>query len=132
MADKRQVARLPEAESLDDPLTELGRALVAQIGHDEPGVAGGAAPFFGEDSRLSLDLRDLIRDDNGEVVLYNDSGLRAIGLNTDAHVVARGHAEAHVTASGEDVSGFQYLTFDDGLTLYYQEGLDVQVQAAGA
>lgn len=128
MAEKRQVASTHE---VNDPLTELGRALVAQVEHDQPATAS-AGMLVRADSHLSLDLRDLIRDDNGEVVLYNDSGLRAIGLSTDSQVVARGHANAHVTASGEDVSGFQYLTFDDGLTLYYQEGLDVEVLMAGA
>jgi hypothetical protein len=128
MEEKRQVASTHEA---NDPLTELGRALVAQVNHDQP-LSAGEGMFVRADSRVSLDARDLIRDGNGEVVLYNDSGLRAIGLNTDSQVVARGQAEAHVTASGEDVSGFQYLTFDNGLTLYYQDGLDVEVLAVSA
>lgn len=75
-----------------------------------------------------LALADLIGDDNGEIVLFNDSGLRSLALQTDAAVVANGRAQKHVTASGEDVSGFKFLRFDNGLTLYYEEGLDLVLQ----
>ena len=37
----------------------------------------------------------------------------------------RGRPAKHVTASGEDVSGFKYVTFDNGVTLYFPEGLDL-------
>jgi hypothetical protein len=36
-----------------------------------------------------------------------------------------------VTASGEDVSGFNFVTFDNGVTLYYPEGLDLILQRDG-
>ena len=38
-------------------------------------------------------------------------------------MVANGRAQAHVTATGEDVSGFKFVRFDNGLTLYFEEGL---------
>ena len=75
-----------------------------------------------------LALDDLMRDQNGEVVLFNDSGLRALALSTDLPVIEDGEAGRHVTAAGEDVSGFRYLLFANGLRLYFQPGLDVLVQ----
>ena len=82
-------------------------------------------------AEVELDLADLVADANGAVVFCNDSGFRNLAIRTDSKVVANGQAEAHVTAAGEDVSGFQYLTFDNGLTLFYEEGLHAFV-ASGA
>lgn len=81
-----------------------------------PGEAAGPAV---------LALSDLISDANGEVVLFNDSGLRSLAVSADAAVVDRGETSRHVTATGEDVTGFNYLAFDNGLTLYYQSSLDL-------
>ncbi|HEX2529366.1 MAG TPA: hypothetical protein VHL31_24120 [Geminicoccus sp.] len=85
---------------------------------------------FGEPPEVELALSDLMQDAGGEIVLYNDSGLRALGLVADAPVVSEGDASAHVTASGDDVTGFKYVSFANGLTLYYQDGLDLIVRSA--
>lgn len=85
-----------------------------------PEEAGLAEP-----AEVVLALSDLILDANREVVLFNDSGLRSIAVEADAAVVAEGQAGRHVTAAGEDVSGFRYLAFDSGLKLYYQPGLNL-------
>ena len=76
---------------------------------------------------LMLALADLMGDSNGEVVLFNDSGLRALSLelSTDVVIVEEGRAGRNVTAAGEDVSGFRYLRFDNGLKLYHQPELDL-------
>lgn len=79
----------------------------------------------GEKPPIVLALADLIQDENGEVVLFNDSGLRSLGISTDAGVTAEGEVGYYVTAAGEDVTGFRYLTFDNGLKLFYQPGLDL-------
>jgi hypothetical protein len=79
---------------------------------------------------VELALSDLVQDAGGEVVLYNDSGLRALGLVADEAVVGAGEAGAHVTASGADVTGFKFVSFANGLTLYYQDGLDLIVRPA--
>ena len=57
-----------------------------------------------------LALDDLVQDENGEVVLFNDSGLAGAGgqHGHDRDRGGRGRA-AHVTAAGEDVSGFRYI-----------------------
>ena len=86
----------------------------------------------GISAEIELSLSDLIGDERGEVVLFNDSGFHTLALRTEARVVDRGFVQRHVTAGGDDVSGFRYLTFENGLTLYYQEGVDLIVQAAAA
>ncbi|HMR29788.1 MAG TPA: hypothetical protein PKA13_04740 [Geminicoccaceae bacterium] len=105
------------------------------IQDEMPGLlsAGEADPHADQaDDLLTLRLEDLLQDDNGEVVLFNDSGLRALAVATDAGIVAEGSSGHHVTAAGEDVSGFHYVTFDTGLTLYYQNGLEVIVRGEPA
>ena len=83
-------------------------------------------------AEFELALSDLIGDERGEVVLFNDSGFRTLALRTETVVTAQGRAGRHVTAGGEDVSGFRYLTFETGLTLYYQEDIDLIVWSPGA
>jgi hypothetical protein len=90
-----------------------------------PAATGALQQEHGEDPPLILALADLMRDQNGEVVLFNDSGLRALALSTDVPVVAEGEAGRHQTAAGEDVSGFRYVTFEGGLKLFYQPGLEL-------
>lgn len=79
----------------------------------------------GDEPPLMLALSDLVHDQDGEVVLFNDSGLRALAVSTDVPVIAEGEAGRHRTAAGEDVSGFRYVAFEGGLKLYYQPGLDL-------
>ena len=83
-------------------------------------------------AEVELALADLVGDDNGEIVFCNDSGFRSLALQTDSRIIADGRAKAHVTAAGEDVSGFKYATFDNGLTLFYEEGLHLIVSSAEA
>lgn len=74
---------------------------------------------------IVLDLADLVRDENGEVVLFNDSGLRSLSVSTAARLADEGVAGNHVTAAGDDVSGFRYFLFDDGLRLYFAPDLEL-------
>lgn len=87
---------------------------------DAPPVMRAPAP-----SGVELTLADLVSDDNGEIVFFNDSGFRTLSIETDATVVSRGQTTEHHTATGENVSGFHYVTFENGLTLYFEEGLDL-------
>ena len=93
-------------------------------------VAGVGSADHDDDPALELSLGDLVQDAGGEVVLYNDSGLRALGLIAETPIVGEGEAQAHVTASGDDVTGFKYVSFANGMTLYYQDGLDLVVRAS--
>jgi hypothetical protein len=89
----------------------------------DPVDAGGL-----DAAEVALAMSDLIADDQGEVVLFNDSDLRRLVVTTDAEVVAEGRSGAHRTSAGEDVDGFSFVTFDNGVTLYYQAGLDLAVR----
>ncbi len=109
--------RAPETAPADWPLAEAAtlEGLLA-----DPG-----------DETVTLALSDLVHDGNGEIVLFNDSNLRRLALVTDAAELARGQAPHHVTAAGEDVTGFAYVTFENGVTLYYEPQLELIVRAAG-
>jgi hypothetical protein len=106
---------------------DLPRAMVDLARGDEAGSGDNASETG---AGVELALSDLVGDANGEVVIFNDSGLRTMLLRTDAAVVAEGEAAKHVTAGGEDVSGFKYVTFDNGVTLYFPDGLDLILQSA--
>ncbi len=84
------------------------------------------------DAEVELALADLVGDANGEIVFFNDSGFRSLAIRTDRLVVADGQAGAHVTAAGDDVSGFQFVRFDNGLTLYFETGLHLVLPVAAA
>ena len=71
------------------------------------------------------------RAPTGVGVDYNDSGFRTMAIRTDAAVIADGRVGRHVTANGDDVRGFNYVTFDNGVTLYYPDGLDLMVEPGG-
>ena len=64
---------------------ELERKLAA-LARQPVVVRGGEAAA--EPADVELAMADLISDDNGEIVLFNDSGLRSLILRTDAAVVA--------------------------------------------
>jgi len=78
-------------------------------------------------AEVELDMADLVGDHNGEIVFCNDSGFRSLAIRTDLRIVADGQAEAHVTAAGDDVSGFKFVKFENGVTLFYEEGLQLIV-----
>lgn len=112
-------ANPPEKRS---SLADLARDIVG-LEDDKP--AYPSAPSVKAESEVELALEDLISDDNGEIVFFNDGGFRTLSITTGSSVVSNGQASDHATASGEDVSGFNYVTFDNGKTLYFEEGLDL-------
>jgi hypothetical protein len=102
----------------------------AQADRDPHERAGGENAGMPELApALELALSDLVQDAGGEVVLYNDSGMRALGLVAAMPIVGEGRASRHVTASGDDVTGFRYVSFANGMTLYFQDGLDLVVRS---
>jgi hypothetical protein len=110
---ERQTTR-PQGDPPDRPF-EAGTG-----GLDGTGASGSSA-------EVVLAMNDLIADEHGEIVFFNDSDLRRLVVKGDAVVVAEGRSAAHTTSAGEDVSGFSFVTFDTGVTLYYQPGLDLVV-----
>ncbi|MGI9498503.1 MAG: hypothetical protein ACR2P3_00570 [Geminicoccaceae bacterium] len=106
------------------------RPSLADLVRDLTGVGGDDSasltpPAQAPSSGAELTLSDLISDDNGEIVFFNDGGFRTLSIATETGVVSSGQAVDHKTATGEDVSGFNYVTFANGLTLYFEDGLDL-------
>lgn len=89
--------------------------------------AARAAPAVPADAAAPvLQIADLLADGNNEVVLFDDGGVSELTL-AGADVVARGVVDSHVTETGADVSGYHYVTFAGGLTLFYQDGFRLHV-----
>ena len=76
-----------------------------------------------EDSVI-LDLADLLPDEAGDVVLFAGDDF-AVNLLSDQPVTDAGVAEAHVTATGVDVTGLHYYAFENGITIYSQSDLQI-------
>ncbi|MGH6967820.1 MAG: hypothetical protein ACREEL_00875 [Stellaceae bacterium] len=79
-----------------------------------PAESAGATPA----ETLTLSLDDLIPDARNEIVILDGSG-HDIAVATADAVSAHGIAAAHVTATGFDVSGFAFCTFEGGVTVFY-------------
>ncbi len=79
---------------------------------DSPSIA---EPIVGE--TVLLDLADLLPDDAGEVVLFADDAL-PVNILADQPMTDAGIAEAHVTATGVDVTGLHFYSFEGGVTVY--------------
>jgi hypothetical protein len=81
---------------------------------------------------LTLELADLLRDSNGEIVLYNDSHLPALAVRADSAPVESGEIGSHVTAAGDDVTGYRFVAFDNGTKLFYQDSTDLVILGASS
>jgi hypothetical protein len=130
MASRNPKAMHGMTFSSDEALIELGRALL----EGRPTTPRAAPERVGGEvqAEIELSLSDLLSDDNGEIVFFNDSGVRTLGITTAAEVIANGRAAPHVTASGEDVTGYSFVTFNNGLTLYFQPEVDVIVHRSSS
>lgn len=98
------------------------------------GPAAGEEAEAGSDIdgvRLVLPLEVLVPDEGGEVVLFDDSGLGTVVLETDRPVVERGRVGRHRTRGGEDVSGWNFLRFEGGPVLYHRPEVKVVVVPPG-
>jgi hypothetical protein len=104
----------------------IGRRDEVETGPAE--AAGVVAGATAGGTEIELRLTDLIGDEAGEIVLFNDSSARSLSMLTDDEVVDSGRADRHVTASGADVSGFRFVRFANGLTVYFEDGLGLIVR----
>jgi hypothetical protein len=111
---------------LSDGLDMPGRSF-------EPGQPSRALSPMADEGEAGLVLRldDMLADGNDEIVLLADSGQGQLALATDAEVVATGTAGDHVTADGQDVSGFAFVTFATGMTLFYPDDVELAVCPVG-
>lgn len=76
-----------------------------------------------EEGSLVLQLADLVPDGAGEVAL--DVADIPVNLLSDATFLDAGMVEAHVTASGVDVSGQRHYKFSNGITIYSPSSLQI-------
>ena len=109
-----------EHETAVQPAIDLAEAefigeagLVADVVVLEP---DGARDAVG-DAPVILELEDLLPDTSGEVVLFAEEDV-PVNILTHESVTEAGIADAHVTASGLDVTGLHYYSFESGITLY--------------
>ncbi len=102
---------------LESPLGLVGPEENAGAGIEAPNLdpVGLENPAVGE--TVVLELADLLPDASGEVVLFAGDDL-PVSIVTDQPVTEAGIAEAHVTATGVDVTGLHFYSFESGLTVY--------------
>jgi hypothetical protein len=69
---------------------------------------------------MVLSLRDLVPDAAGEVAIQS-IGVPAVGIETGEQVAITrsGGVGQHVTTAGDDVSGYRFYAFDNGMTVYF-------------
>lgn len=113
--------------------------LVAPQGGDElavsvselaaEGVGHEDLTFDSEDveDQMVLSLSDLLPDAGGDVVLFSDAGPLAVNITTHSRILDTGTADHYVTSTGVDVSGFHFLTFEEGPTIYYPSDIDLLI-----
>ncbi len=95
-----------------------------------PASAASLPRADGGDGPLTLSLNDLIPDAHGEVVILNHGG-GEIAVITGQEIAASGVEDAHVTAAGLDVTGYAFLTFSGGITVFYPADHQILVTADG-
>lgn len=119
----RQLAREPLLDDRSDlPMSRAAAAFAASAVPKDHKVGS---------AELLLSLDDIVSDGNGDAVLLDDAGLTRLAIATNASVVTGGVALGHTVATGEDVSGFAYVTFATGLTLYYPDSMELAVLPHG-
>ena len=77
-----------------------------------------------EAESLELQLSDLLPDASGEIVLFVGDDL-SVNLVVQEPIAAEGVSPAHVTATGFDVTGLHFYSFQGGLTVYSPADLQV-------
>lgn len=75
-----------------------------------------AAPLGAEDV-MFLELADLLPDESGEVVLFAGDDV-PVNILASEPVTDAGIADVHVTATGLDVTGLHFYSFESGITVY--------------
>ena len=81
----------------------------------EPGAPSPADDL--DSDSVVLELDDLLPDSSGEVVLFTGEDV-SVNILTHETITSFGIADPHVTASGVDVTGLHFYSFESGLTVY--------------
>ena len=118
MGDDKTLVDLPQAPESAEASAESA-AMLSGATERLPLVIvepGGTSPADDPES-VVLQLGDLLPDSSGEVVLFMGEDL-AVNLLTRETITGFGIADPHVTASGVDVTGLHFYSFESGLTVY--------------
>ncbi len=79
---------------------------------------GAPSPADDPDSdSVIMQLGDLLPDSLGEVVLFMGEDV-SVNILTHETITGFGIADPHVTATGVDVTGLHFYSFEGGLTVY--------------
>ena len=120
MGNDKTIVDLPEAPVSAEAQTGDGLLLPAET-QKLPLVIvepGGPSPADDLDSdSVVLQLGDLLPDSSGEVVLFMGEDV-SVNLLTRETITGFGIADPHVTATGVDVTGLHFYSFESGLTIY--------------
>jgi hypothetical protein len=81
----------------------------------DPGALSPAD--FPDADSVVLELGDLLPDSLGEVVLFMGEDM-SVNILTRETITGFGIADPHVTATGVDVTGLHFYSFEGGLTVY--------------
>jgi hypothetical protein len=104
------------------PVTEAGKAPASAPAQSRSEAATDAAA-----GTLVLPLDVLIPDAQGNIALIEGMGGVPIAIATDKEVAETGRAGANVRAGGVDVSGYRFVRFRSGVTLYFPDCADLTV-----
>lgn len=120
MNESKTGTDLPQAPVSAEAQTDHG--LLLDVENDglplvivEPGGLSPAEDPAADSVLLELD--DLLPDPEGEVVLFTGDDV-SVNILTKETITGFGVAEEHITASGVDVTGLNFYSFEGGLTVY--------------
>ena len=82
----------------------------------------GAAALTLDADSIVLELGDLLPDASGDVVLFASDEV-PVNIVADQALTESGIASEHVTATGVDVTGLMFYSFESGVTLYSHTSL---------
>ena len=119
MGNERTFVDLPLAPVSAEAQTEHGLLLDEETAKlplviVEPGAS---PPGEMDSDSVLLQLGDLLPDSSGEVVLFMGEDV-SVNLLTRETITGFGIADQHVTATGVDVTGLHFYSFESGLTVY--------------
>ena len=105
------------SRELDDliigsPITTVGSDTVNTPGRSAVDDANVSAT-----EQMQLSLEDLLPDSEGVVVLFTGEGV-LVRLASSTSLLETGVAEPFITAAGIDVTGHNFYSFENGITVY--------------
>ena len=116
-----EVPRMAESELLGLPVDPGEPVVPLIVDHLE-----GSASVVPEPETIVLELGDLLPDALGEVVLFAGDDF-PVNILADRPLAESGIAPEHVTATGVDVTGLLFYSFEGGITLYSPNSLSISV-----